>query len=109
MRGGAEMNSMLDAYRRKELRDNLLVTIGSRAAYMDVAGHIELPEGTHGEDELARFASKIADKYIEDEIDVSFDEYIESALEKRFSKEAERSLPGCLSHDKEHGSRGDAR
>ena len=46
------------------IRDNLLVTIGSRAAYMDVRGDIELPAGSRGEDILAAFAVKLAEQWM---------------------------------------------
>lgn len=70
------------------IRDNLLVTIGSRAAYMDVRGDIELPAGSRGEDELAKFAAKLADQWLNEAPDdlMSFDEFIETELEKKFRK-----------------------
>lgn len=70
------------------IRDNLLVTIGSRAAYMDVRGDIELPDGSRGEDALAAFAAKLADQWMNEEPDdsMSFDEFIETELEKKFQK-----------------------
>lgn len=70
------------------LRDNLLVTIGSRAASMDAQGYIELPAGSSGEDILAAFAVKLADRWINERPDVmNFDEFIETELENRFPKE----------------------
>lgn len=67
------------------LRDNLLVTIGSRAAYMETHGDIKLPIGSHGEDALAAFAVKLVEQWLNEETDVmNFDEFIETALEKRF-------------------------
>lgn len=72
------------------LRDNLLVTIGSRAAYMDAAGHITLPAGSCGEDVLARFAAELADAWVGSEADTSFDEYIETALAARFPRDNRR-------------------
>ena len=68
------------------IRDNLLVTVGSRAAYMDHAGYIQLPAGSVGEDVLANFASEIVDVWLRTECDTCFDEYIETALENRFPK-----------------------
>ena len=68
------------------IRDNLSVTVGSRAAYMDHAGYIQLPAGSVGEDVLANFASEIVDVWLRTECDTSFDEYIETALENRFPK-----------------------
>ena len=73
------------------IRDNLLVTIGSRAAYMDVRGDIELPTGSRGEDILAAFAVKLTDQWMKEQPDLmSFDEFIETELEKRFPKEGAR-------------------
>lgn len=69
------------------LRDNLLVTIGSRAAYMDMRGDIQLPIGSEGEDILASFAVKLANRWINERPDVmNFDEFIEVELENRFPK-----------------------
>ena len=62
------------------LRDNLLVTMGTRAAYMDCQKIITLPDGIEGENELAKFITekvdKYIDKYIDKNIDESFDLYI---------------------------------
>lgn len=70
------------------IRDNLLVTIGSRAAYMDARGDITLPDGSQGEDILAAFAVKLAERWIGEEPDaMNFDEFIETELENRFRKQ----------------------
>ena len=69
------------------LRDNLLVTAGARAAYMECSRMIDLPAGSVGEDILAAFVTKTVDKYIDEQIDISFDEYIESALTKEYKEE----------------------
>ena len=66
--------------RRKDIRDNLLVTMGARAAYMHYAGSINLPSGYRGEDRLAAFVTETVDRYIDDDLDIPFDEYIETAL-----------------------------
>ena len=71
---------------KEMIRENLLVTIGSRAAYMHCAGDIELPSGTHGEDVLAVFASNLATDWISNHHDGSFDDFIETALIARFKK-----------------------
>lgn len=67
-------------------RDNLLVTIGSRAAYMDIQGcidlPIELPSGVDGEEEIAKACVEIVDKWDHEE---NFDLYIEEELIKRFA------------------------
>ena len=70
-----------------DLRDNLLVTAGSRAAYMDSFNVIELPYGVDGEDEVAEFVVSVVNEYIEQDIDESFDIFIERRLIKRFGKE----------------------
>lgn len=72
------------------LRDNLLVTIGSRAACMDAAGYITLPAGSRREDVLARFAGDLADAWLGREADMSFDEYIETALAARFPSDNQK-------------------
>ena len=72
---------------RSSIRDNLLVAVGSRAAYMECSRTIDLPAGSIGEDELAEFATEIVDKYINEEIDIPFDAYIFSALKGKYGKE----------------------
>lgn len=70
------------------LRDNLLVTAGARAAYMDSEGCIDLPGGVEGEDILAGFIADMVDQYLYANaiaIDVEpFDLYIEKALLAKF-------------------------
>ena len=68
-------------------RDNLLVTAGSRAAYMDSFHVINLPYGVEGEAEIANFITKVVDEYIKKDIDESFDIYIEKCLMKEYGKE----------------------
>lgn len=70
---------------RKYIRDNLLVTMGARAAYMECRGTIHLPCGPMGEDCLAWFVAKTVDRYIDENLDIPFDEYIEAALIEEFS------------------------
>jgi hypothetical protein len=74
------------------IRDNLLVTAGARAAYMDDANVINLPSGTDGEDELALFLSKVVDQYINykrffDE--PNFDEFVEKSLQEKYGEDKE--------------------
>lgn len=67
-------------YRRDtSLRDDLLVTAGARAAYMDGVS-ITLSNTIAGEGELARFIFKAVDYYIATNPDEPFDTYIETAL-----------------------------
>lgn len=70
-----------------QLRDNLLVTAGSRAAYMDSFRVIDLPYGVDGEDEIAAVITKLVDEYLENNIDESFDVFIEKALIKAYKME----------------------
>lgn len=62
------------------LRDNLLITAGLRAGYMDAIYDINLHGGVDGEDDLSRRVVEFVDRYIEEKIDISFDEYIETFL-----------------------------
>lgn len=71
---------------KKELRDNLLVTMGMRAAYMHDRGDIKLPSGLYGEKTVADFISKAVDDYIETDIEDPFDLYIEGALQDEFGQ-----------------------
>lgn len=70
------------------LRDNLLVTAGARAAYMDSKDCIDLPGGVEGEDILAGFIVDMVDQYMyADAICIGvepFDVYIEKALLAKF-------------------------
>lgn len=69
------------------IRDNLLITAGSRAAYMDAFRAIELPYGVDGEDEIAEVIVKLVNEYLNDNIDESFNVFIKRALLKRYRKE----------------------
>lgn len=66
-----------------KFRDNLLITAGKAAAYMECSRVINLPHGTE-EDELVGFIIGAVDKYIDEEIDIPFDYYIESKLLKEY-------------------------
>lgn len=63
-----------------EKRDNLLVTMAMRMAYMDCAGRIFLMCGLEAEDEAVKFIAETVDKYLKDSEDVNFDLYIEEAI-----------------------------
>ena len=43
---------------------------------MECSRMIDLPAGSVGEDVLAAFGTETVDKYIDEQIDISFDEYI---------------------------------
>ena len=75
--------------RSSKSRDNMLVTMGSRAAYMNSLGTINLPTDSSGEDELAEFVTKAVDQYIDEDLDEPFDLYIEEALKYRFGNVGE--------------------
>lgn len=69
------------------IRDNLLITAGARAAYMDSSGSIDIPEGLDGEDRLTKCIVKAVDVYMSAQIDTPFDLYIESLLLYEFRRE----------------------
>lgn len=75
----------------RPLRDNLLVTAGARAAYMEDANHIELPHGVDGEAKLAQFVSRTVDCYLNRVRyrDICCDEYIETELMKEYGNKEE--------------------
>lgn len=66
------------------LRDNLLVIAGAKAAYMDCSSFIDIPGRFTGEESLADYVTEVVDKYINERIDISFDEYLEGALIKKY-------------------------
>lgn len=63
--------------------DDLLITAGKTAAYMECSRVINLPHGTE-EDELIGFITGAVSKYIREEIDIPFNYYIESMLLKEY-------------------------
>ena len=66
-----------------EIRDNLLITAGTRATHMDYKGEIDIPEGFEEENKLAEFLTKVVDDYlILDE--VNFDLYLETKLIEKY-------------------------
>lgn len=66
------------------IRDNMLVTAGVRAGYMDNSSEINLPSGVEGEDRVAGYITTIVDNYIKCDNDMPFDEYIEYLLKSTF-------------------------
>ena len=66
-----------------KFRDDLLITAGKAAAYMECSRVINLPYGTE-EDELVEFITGAVDKYTDEAIDIPFDYYIESKLLKEY-------------------------
>lgn len=71
-------------YSEREMRDDLMVTMGARAAYMECAGAILLPDGVDGEFALSQFVAEKVDYYIDEEIDEGFDIYIETELARKY-------------------------
>lgn len=69
--------------RDASFRDNLLITAGARAAYMD-GTYIGLPSGVEGEAELALYISRLVDSYMLLETEQNFDLYIETALLEKY-------------------------
>ena len=70
-----------------ELRNNLLVTMGARAAYMECLGLIELPSGEKGEKELTDFVVETVDIFIAQSFftyDLNFDSFIEERLLNKY-------------------------
>lgn len=70
------------------IREHLMVIMGARAAYMDCAGTIDIPEGLEAEGELVDFVKKTCERYIReatDGKDNNFDEYIETALINQYA------------------------
>ena len=65
------------------IRDNLLVTAGTRAVYMDCLGDIDIPEGFDEENKLAEFLTKVVDDYIRLECG-NFDLYLEAKLIEKY-------------------------
>ena len=73
------------------IRDNLLVTAGARAGYMDARGDIDLPGGEWGEDKLAEFIVDAVRTYGNIPDDIPFDLFIEEALINEFGKKGEQN------------------
>ena len=70
-----------------EIRDNLLVTAGARAAYMNYSDKIDIQEGVEEEFKLAEFLTKVVDEYIR--LDgVNFDLYLETKLIEKYGGNA---------------------
>lgn len=82
-----------------KIRDNLLVTAGARAAYMDMNDEICLPRGVEGEDKLTKFVVDAVKTYRKLPDDVPFDEFIEKELIHEFGKKDYE--PVFVKYDKE--------
>lgn len=82
-------SACVEDFQKDSTRDNMLVTIGSRAGYMDSAGYIDLPSSATGEDEFAEFAAGVIDEFRSKEWDICFDEFIEVALTEKYGNKKE--------------------
>lgn len=66
-----------------EIRDNLLITAGTRAAYMNCSDKIVIPEGIEEEFKLAEFLTKVIDDYLRFDRG-NFDLYLETKLIEKY-------------------------
>ena len=66
-----------------EIRDSLLITAGTRAAYMNYSGKIDIPDGIEEEFKLAGFLTKVIDDYLSLDCG-NFDLYLESKLIEKY-------------------------
>ena len=67
-------------YKNNDIREELLVIAGARAAYMHDANVINIPEGLQGEHKLACDIRRMVNNYLAGDDNISFDLYIETAL-----------------------------
>jgi len=76
---------MIGGFQDRPLRDNLLVTMGSRAGHMEAAGEILIGGTLDDENRLAEFCGVTVDAFLDRKADdTSFDEWIERALMEKF-------------------------
>ena len=66
-----------------EIRDNLLVIAGARAAYMNYSDKIDIPEGIEEEFKLSEFLTKVVDDYLRFDWE-NFDLYLETKLIEKY-------------------------
>ena len=66
-----------------EIRDNLLVTAGARAAYMNYSDKIDIPDGIEEEFKLTEFLTKVVDDYLRRDCG-NFDLYLETKLIEKY-------------------------
>ena len=65
------------------IRDNLLITAGTRATHMDYSGKIDIPEGFEEENKFAEFLTKVVDYYLSNDCG-NFDLYLETKLIEKY-------------------------
>ena len=69
-------------------RDHLLVTAGTRAAYMYYVGYISLPKNAElGSPEMGAFIAKAVDTYLRLPDETDFGVFIENALREEYRRE----------------------
>ena len=66
-----------------EIRDNLLVTAGARAAYINCSNKIDIPDGIEEEFKLSEFLTKVVDDYLRLDCG-NFDLYLETKLTEKY-------------------------
>lgn len=71
-------------YKNNDIREDLLVIAGARAAYMHDANVIDIPEGLVGEQKLACDIRRMVNNYLAGDDDINFDLYIETALANNY-------------------------
>ena len=71
-------------YKNNDIREELLVIAGARAAYMHDANVINIPEGLEGEHKLACDIRRMVGAYLTSNDDINFDLYIEVALTQSY-------------------------
>ena len=74
-------------YKNRDVRDNLLVTAGVRAGFMDYSEDIKLPPGLEGEADVANYISREIDYYLAADKKDPFDIFIEESLSARYGIE----------------------
>ena len=77
-----------------EIRDNLLVTAGARAAYMNYNDKIDIPEGIEEEFKLSEFLTKVVDDYLRLDCG-NFDLYLETKLTEKYGGNSGIDLRGA--------------
>ena len=66
-----------------EIRDNLLVMAGARAAYMNCNDKIDIPAGIEEEFKSSEFLTKVVDDYLRFDWE-NFDLYLETKLIEKY-------------------------
>lgn len=78
-------------YKNRDIRDDLLVTAGVRAGYMEYSGDIKLPSGLEGEADVSNYIAREIDYYMVSDDRDPFDIFIEESLLARYGIVQEES------------------